>query len=729
LSLDLSSTDARRNDDEERFSFAVPAAVEATRILDSERITQSLALARQVSYHWDITTDRLTWSGNTKDVLGFTPEAVQTGRQFAGLMDNENFFSRYDTVMRSNNHDDGTGVAYEIEYRLKASDGASQPGAWIEDCGRWFADRSESPKQALGVMRVANERHMRDQQLNFLSNCDPLTGMMNRARMTASLEEAITFATTDRQPCAFAILAVNNLAVMNEAYGFEVADEVIVSLGNRLRHVMRTGDGIARYSGSKFGIILNGCKPDELNATLERFMRAVRDSVIETRMGPVWALLSIGAVSLPTMGDEAATAIAHTEEALNEAFRLPGDGYVVYTSSEERKARRQLNARCATEIVNCLRDGLFKLAFQPVFDAKTGAVVMHEALLRMTDSTGALVTAGHLVPIAEGLGLIRLIDRAVLQLAMQTLETYPSARLSINISATTVTDPRWNQQLLDIIAGTPGPAKRLVVEITETAALGNLLTSHDFVVALRNLGCDVALDDFGAGYTSYRNLKELPISLIKLDGSFCHQLADGSENAILVQSMVKLAHAFGHKVVAEWVDTAADAEILADIGVDYLQGNMLGEASIVAPWNEHDIGTTQPDASSLAPVDSMHFRHMKSDVPVSPLVIDTQTIDIAQKTVLAMTTEQAIDVRLLDDATLEAEIMSLDAASGDDIDTDVVTDSEAVTSDDSASGSDETEAEDLYMEDHLHQLRDALAALNAAFSPTPAEEDAERQAS
>ncbi len=703
MSLDVSRAD------EDRFSFATPAAPEAMAepapVLDAERVTMSLALTRQVSYHWDIASDRLTWSGNTLDVLGFEASAMRTGRHFAALMDNENFFSRYDTVLRSTNRDPGQGVPYEIEYRLKA-------GAWIEDSGRWFADRTENPKEALGVMRVANERHTRDQQLNFLSNCDPLTGMMNRARMTASLGEAITVATTDRQPCAFAILAVNNLDIMNEAYGFEVADEVIVSLGNRLRNVMRMGDGIARYSGSKFGIILNGCKPDELNATLERFMRAVRDSVIETKMGPVWALLSIGAVSLPAMAEDASTALARAEDALSDAFRLPGDGYVVFATSEQRQASRALNARCATEIVDCLRDGLFKLAFQPVFSAKTGQVVMHEALLRMADTTGSLITAGHLVPIAERLGLIRLIDRAVLQLAVQTLQTYQDARLSINISATTVNDPRWNNQLLDIIGATPGLANRLVIEITETAALGSVSTSHDFVVALRNLGCGVALDDFGAGYTSYRNLKELPISLIKLDGSFCCNLAEGGENATLVQSMVQLAHAFGHKVVAEWVDTASDAEILAGFGVDYLQGNMLGEASIIAPWTQQQDTAVQQDIPNLAPVDGTHLHNMASSAPEPVL--------------------QNVDVGLLDDATLAAEIASLDLASelASEIESqlDITQSLEPLFDGGGAeeiapTAELEPEAEMvLDMEDNLFQLREALAALNDAFGVKPEEE-------
>ncbi len=318
-------------DIDNRFSFsaaieasALTEFIETAKALDADSTVRALGLAGQVCYRWDITTDTITWSANTKQALGFDPAQVTTSRHFAALMDSENYFSRYDTVLRSTQRDNGDGVSYEIEYRLKQDTTNGAANTWIEDHGCWFAGTDGNPTEAIGIMRVADDRHQRDQHMNFLSNCDPLTGMMNRVRMGDALGEAITVATTDKLPCAFAIVAVNNLDVMNEAYGFEVADEVIVALGQRLRQVMRMGDGIARYSGSKFGVILNNCKPDELNAALERFMRAVRDSVIETKMGPVWALLSIGAVSLPALGNNATTAIAHAEEALSEAFRLPG---------------------------------------------------------------------------------------------------------------------------------------------------------------------------------------------------------------------------------------------------------------------------------------------------------------------------------------------------------------------------------------------------------------------
>jgi diguanylate cyclase (GGDEF)-like protein len=711
--------------------------------LDAGRMARALGSADQATYHWDIATDRITWSSNVRDLLGLDANQLATGRQFAAYLDSENFTSRYDTVLRSSKRDGGAGVKYEIEYRFLPLGKHQDHAIWIEDSGCWFGNTEHGPREAYGTMRLANERHQRDQELQYLSNCDPLTGMMNRARMADALGEAISVATTNKNPCAFAIVAVNNLDVMNEAYGYEVADEVIVALGQRLRHVMRVGDGIARYSGSKFGVILNGCKPDELNAALERFMRAVRDSVIETKMGPVWALLSIGAISLPALGNNAQTAIAHAEEALSEAFRLPGDGYVVYTSSEERRARRLLNARCATEIVSCLRDGLFKLAFQPIIDIKSGEVIMHEALLRMADTTGALITAGHLVPIAERLGLIRLIDRAVLQLALQTLQSYPDAKLSVNISATTVVDPRWNAQLLEMIAAAPEPASRLVLEITETASLADITTSNAFATSLRDLGCGVALDDFGAGYTSYRNLKELPLSHIKLDGSFCTNLASGGDNHVFVKSMVDLSHAFGLLVIAEWVETEADAQILQSLGVDCLQGNLFGEPSIAAPWDARNDANFQLVSNSLAPVESTYFEANIPEIE-TPRSFDEPSAELTDTANMPDSTPQFISqpehapaqasiddtITVLDDAELDAEIEALarTEANENNIELEVAPAWEtALQARDVQEPLPEEPFDDAALDDNLAQLRAALSELNSVFKSEP--ESADRLAS
>ena len=552
---------------------------------DQATMHRALQAAGEAAYHWAIENDQINWSTNAAEILSCRADLITSGKRFASFMDAENLTSRYDAVMHTQSTDTGQGVAFSIEYLFRSDGRDGEKSIWVEDHGRWYAGADGRPAHVYGTVRPINDRHKRDQHLNFLGNCDPLTGMMNRGRLTEALGEAITVAGREHTNCAFAIAAVNNLSVVNEAYGFEVADEVIVALGRRLREVMRAGDGIARYSGGKFGIILNNCDETELKVALERFLVSVRDSVIETQHGPVWAMLSIGALCLPAQAHDANTATARAEEALNEARRLPSDGFVIYKPSEARTHERKLNARCATEIVKCLKADLFKLAFQPIVSAATGEVVLHEALLRMNDDqSNELIAAQHLMPVSERLGLIRLIDRSVTQMIVNTLHKYPDARLAMNVSATTATDPRWYNQILEIITANSVVADRLVVEITETVALNDVVATRQFVDRLRQVGCRVAIDDFGAGYTSFRNLRDLQVDIIKLDGSFCHDLANNSENQFIVRSLIDLTKKFNLKIVAEWVETEADAEILRSWGIDYMQGHHLGMASIVPPW-------------------------------------------------------------------------------------------------------------------------------------------------
>ncbi|RPH73749.1 MAG: EAL domain-containing protein, partial [Hyphomicrobiales bacterium] len=238
----------------------------------------------------------------------------------------------------------------------------------------------------------------------------------------------------------------------------------------------------------------------------------------------------------------------------------------------------------ATETVRCLREGLFRLAFQPVIEAKTRTPVFHEALLRMVDPAGEVITAVHLIPIAEKLGLVRLIDRAVAQMVVASLHKYSDARLSLNLSGTTATDPRWYPQIIEMLASNRAVTDRLTIEITETVALGDLHETVRFVEQLRELGCRVAIDDFGAGFTSFRNLRALPIDMLKLDGTFCRDLAGNGDNTYFVRSLIDMARTFNIQTVAEWVESEEDAVLLRDWGIDLMQGNLFGEAILQAPW-------------------------------------------------------------------------------------------------------------------------------------------------
>ena len=564
---------------------AIAAIAQARDLGELERIRRAVHAAGEAAYQWDIATDNLSWNSDAADLLKIAnPSCLNSGRSFADLLDAENATSRFEVIVRSDKTDTGNGVPYCIEYRMRPHGRNSATSLWVEDSGTWYAGKDGKPAEAYGLIRPIDDRHDRDERLEFLSNCDPLTGMMNRGRMADLLASSLADARDKGKTCGFLIAIINNLAVVNDAYGFDIADEVIVSVGHRLGRVVRQDDHIARYSGAKFAILLTECSEEELELAAERFLRVARDSVIETEMGPVWAMLSIGGIFLPRHADNANAAMACAEEALAEAKRQPSDSFVSFEPSAERISVRALNARCAAEIVAGLREERFALAYQPIISAETGEAVMHEALLRMKCNGADTIAASHLIPIAEKLGLVRLIDKTVTNLAIRTLTEYTDARIAINVSGITATDPRWFIQLTEALSEHPDIAERTVIEITETVALNNLEETAAFVNRLREIGCKVAIDDFGAGYTSFRNLKVLNVDIVKIDGSFCDRLSENQDNQYFVRSLIDLAKKFGLETVAEWVQSQEDADLLKEMGVDYLQGHFFGEALLMEPW-------------------------------------------------------------------------------------------------------------------------------------------------
>jgi len=581
-------------------TLAAPSPVESLqRVISAEeleRVRKAVLAVGEAAYHWVIESDEIFWSANAPEILHCPVQRLSTGRAYAALLDVDNFTTRYDAVMRTVYKDEGEGIPYQIEYLFRPDGKNGKISYWLEDTGRWYAGADGRPAEAFGIVRRIDDRHSRDQHLNFLGNCDPLTGMMNRGRMAEALEEAVVAADREGVSRAFVIAGINNLAVVNDAYGFEVADDVIIAVGRRLKNVVRAGDPIARYSGSKFAVIINNCNEAELRHAAERFLEVARESVIETEHGPVWAMLSIGAIILPGHAADANTAMARAEEALTEAKRMPSDGFVIYKPSQKLISERSINARAAHEIVACLKEDRFKLAFQPIVDATTKEVIMHEALLRMADARGDMIAAAHLIPIAEKLGLVRLIDRTVAQLTVSTLLAYPQANVTFNVSGITATDPRWFGQLTEILKAHREVTPRLTVEITETVALGDLDETVRFTSALRELGCRVAIDDFGAGYTSFRNLKALNVDILKLDGSFCANLTENPENQYFVRSLIDMARKFELTTIAEWVETPEDADLLIQWGAAYLQANTFGRASLDIPWTSDEASAPRRQA-------------------------------------------------------------------------------------------------------------------------------------
>jgi EAL domain-containing protein (putative c-di-GMP-specific phosphodiesterase class I) len=225
------------------------------------------------------------------------------------------------------------------------------------------------------------------------------------------------------------------------------------------------------------------------------------------------------------------------------------------------------------------QDRLF-FAFQPVVCAATGTVDYFECLLRMRDEEGGVVSGGEFITIIEELGWIGLIDRYVLEKTVQDLAADPEVRLGLNISGMTACDRPWLRSLISLLRHRRDIARRLVVEITETAALGDIAQSVRFVDTLRGAGCRVALDDFGAGHTSLRHLQILPVDIVKIDGSLVRNLRSRSQSRIFLRHLLGLINGFGLTTVAEGVENAEDAALLRAEGIGYLQGYHFGRPAI-----------------------------------------------------------------------------------------------------------------------------------------------------
>jgi EAL domain-containing protein (putative c-di-GMP-specific phosphodiesterase class I) len=316
----------------------------------------------------------------------------------------------------------------------------------------------------------------------------------------------------------------------------------------------------------------------------------VRGEVIATRSGTVSATVSVGAVWLPAGAASSQEAMLRAEEALDNARQAGRDGFAVYVKSPQRETARLRLMGIADEVVAALNDNRLVFAYQPIVTAKTRTTTHYECLLRMVRPDGTIAAAGQFIPAAEQLGLVRLVDRHALEMTVAQLYLNPNVTLAVNVSGTTATDPSWLQSFLNYVRSNRQVASRIIVELTETAALHAFEESTQFISSLRELGCRVAIDDFGAGFTSFRNLQMLHVDMVKIDGAYVRGLASSPDNQIFVRTLVELARNFNLKTVAEWVGSEEEALLLEKFGVDYFQGFYFGEPIIAPDWvNEPEL--------------------------------------------------------------------------------------------------------------------------------------------
>ncbi|KJC57007.1 diguanylate cyclase [Bradyrhizobium sp. LTSPM299] len=542
-----------------------------------------LASLGQATFAWDLATDAIAWSDNAAAVFPDIPAgSLASGAEFAKLIEPSRAV-RSEALGQGASARSGEAVPYRIEYGARAA--SSAPLLWIEETGCWFAGADGRPARVQGIIRVNNERHARDEQLLKLSRHDPLTNELNRTHLIASLAETIEECARFRSSCAFMLIGIDHLARVNDAFGFDVADAVIAEVAKRIRARLRSGDMLGRFSGNKFGLILRNCTVDDTNVAAERFLAAVRDDVVPTRSGPVSVTASIGTVTIPRYARSAEEAINRAQETLDAAKSRRAGSFALWKPNVERDAQRRVNIRVTDEIVTALNERRIVVGFEPVVDARSRQPAFYECLVRMEQDDGRALLAPDIVPVAERLGLIRMVDHRVLELAVAELAAAPEVQLSLNISPDTTMDPDWWTTIESLMRAHPGVGERLIVEITETVAIQDIDDVRGFVTRLKNFGSRIAIDDFGAGYTSFRNLRKLGVDIVKIDGAFVQNIARSADDRAFVQTLIDLARRLQIKTVAEWVQDEEAAAMLREWGCDFIQGRLIGLASPDRPWS------------------------------------------------------------------------------------------------------------------------------------------------
>ncbi len=550
---------------------------------DAPNAAEILRSIGDVAYEWRLDTDTLTWSANAAAVLGVADIGeIASGQTFARRIDAEGGKARVDAVQQTNGRDSGDGVLYQVQYAfLRGEQGGK---IWLEDTGRWFAGPDGEPLRAHGIVRAIDERHEREVKFVQLAKFDPMTGEMNRAHLLemlgSTLEEAVRF----RGSCGFLLVAIDHLGRLNEAYGFDTTEEVIAQVAKRIHPRLRAKDHLGRFSGNKFGVVMTSCTPDELAVAAERLLTGVRDETFLTAAGPVALTVTIGGVTAPRHARSVPEILSRAQDALAAARAKRHGSFVAYRPNVERDALRRESVRATDEIVAALNERRIALAFEPVVGVQDRKPAFYECLMRAYRSDGSIANANEIVPVAERLGLVRMLDYRVLELVVNELAAAPALNASVNVSPASAVDPDWWAGLGALLRANAGAAERLIIEITETAAIQNVDDARGFVARVKDLGCRIAIDDFGAGHTSFRNLRKLGVDIVKIDGAFVQNIVRSSDDRAFVHTLIDLSQRLGIKTVAEWVQDEEAAQLLSGWGCDFLQGALIGLASDARPW-------------------------------------------------------------------------------------------------------------------------------------------------
>ncbi len=532
------------------------------------RLAHTERLANIGTWEWDPVTGTVVWSKALLRSFGFPPDTELDYGTYRSLLhpdDVPNIEQTLKDALRQ-------GKAFSFTHRMYLADRTTL--RHFECYGEVFSDEAGTPVRVLGVAHDITELRRFQDELTYLADHDPLTGLVNRRVVTARLADLLD---GDTPGGGLLIIDVDNFKDVNDLRGHAVGDEVMRCLARLLREHLPASAVLGRLGGDEFAVVLfEGGTTDVLAAGEALCNEAARTPLVvfgET----LRVTLSVGAA--PASDDHDGEALmAHADLALYEAKNAGRNRARLFAPEQYRHAVRRVNV--VRRIREALDTGRLELDAQPIVDLSSGRTTSYELLVRLRDGVSPEVGPADFLPTLERGDLVCELDRWVIGRAVAAL-AQPSARrsglcLDVNLSSRSMDDPGFGDWVVQALRAADVAPPRLGIEITETTAISNLDAARRLAATITAAGCRFSLDDFGAGFGSFVYLKHLPFTTVKIAGEFVRQADQGGVDRVLVDAVVRAASGLGMTTVAEYVDREPLVTALYQLGVDRGQGFHLG---------------------------------------------------------------------------------------------------------------------------------------------------------